>query len=260
MGEALVLVEEKDHVVTLTLNRPEARNALNRPLLEELRRVLAAVATRRDVRAVILTGSGDKAFCAGADLRERLGMTEPEVRMFVPLIRGAITDVERVGAPVIAALNGVAFGGGMEMALSADIRIASSAAQMGLTETSLAIIPGAGGTQRLPRIIGLAKAKELIFTARRLTAQQALEMGLLSQVVAPEKLMETARALASEIGKNGPIAVQQAKYAMDMGYGMPIDAGLALEWKCYEQVLHTSDRVEGLKAFNEKRPPAYKGE
>ena len=260
MAEPLVLSQEKDHVVTITLNRPEARNALNRPLLEALRKELGLVAHRRDVRAVILTGAGDKAFCAGADLRERLSMTDAEVRMFIPLIRGAITDVERVGCPVIAALNGVAFGGGMEMALSADLRVASKDAQMGLTETSLAIIPGAGGTQRLPRIVGLAKAKELIFTARRLTADDALAIGLVNRVVPAGDVMKAAQELAQEIGKNGPIAVQQAKYAIDMGFGMPIDAGLAVEWKCYEQVLHTRDRTEGLAAFNEKRPPQYKGE
>ena len=260
MSDSLLLVEEQDRIVTVTLNRPDARNALNRGLLEQLRSALAKVSQRRDLKALILTGAGDKAFCAGADLRERLNMPEPEVRMFIPLIRGAITDVERVGCPVIAAMNGVAFGGGLELALSADLRIAASTIQMGLTETSLAIIPGAGGTQRLPRIVGLAKAKELIYTARRLSADDALKIGLVNQVVAPEKLMDAARALAAEIGKNGPIAVQQAKYAMDMGFGMPIDAGLAVEWKCYEQVLHTKDRVEGLKAFNEKRPPNYQGE
>jgi methylglutaconyl-CoA hydratase len=260
MADALVLTQEKDNIITLTLNRPEARNALNRPLLEELRRELGKVAHRRDARAVILTGSGDKAFCAGADLRERMSMSDADVRMFIPLIRGAITDVERVGCPVIAAINGVAFGGGMEMALSADLRVASQDASMGLTETSLAIIPGAGGTQRLPRIVGLAKAKELIFTARRLTADEALAIGLVNRVVPAVEVLAAAQALAAEISKNGPIAVQQAKYAIDMGFGMPIDAGLAVEWKCYEQVLHTKDRTEGLKAFNEKRSPQYKGE
>jgi len=253
------LVQEENHIVTVTLNRPDARNALNRALLEELRRVLAAVSNRRDVRAVILTGAGDKAFCAGADLRERLNMPEDQVRAFIPLIRGAITDVERVGCPVIGAVNGVAFGGGMELLLSCDIRIASTSAQMGLTEVSLGIIPGAGGTQRLPRIVGLARAKELIFTARRLSSEEALAYGLVNRVVAPEKLMTAALEMAAEIAKNGPIAVQQAKFAMDMGFGMPIDAGLAMEWKCYEQVLHTEDRKEGLKAFSEKRPPVYQG-
>jgi methylglutaconyl-CoA hydratase len=255
----LVLLEEKNHVVTLTLNRPEARNALNRPLLEALRGHLQALAPRRDVRAVILTGAGDKAFCAGADLRERAGMTEEQTRAFIPLIRGTITDVERVGAPVIGAANGSAFGGGMEMLLACDLRVAASTAQMGLTEVSLGIIPGAGGTQRLPRIVGLARAKELILTARRFSAEDALAYGVVNQVVAPEKLMEAAHALANEIAKNGPIGVQQAKFAMDMGYGLPVDAGLALEWKCYEQTLSTQDRLEGLKAFNEKRPPNYQG-
>ncbi|MBI5495313.1 MAG: enoyl-CoA hydratase/isomerase family protein [Deltaproteobacteria bacterium] len=260
MAEALVLQVEKDNIVTLTLNRAEARNALNRPLLEELHRILVTLAPRRDLRAVILTGAGDKAFCAGADLRERLNMTDADVRAFVPLIRGTITDVERVGCPVIAALNGVAFGGGMEMALACDIRIAAQGAVMGLTETSLAIIPGAGGTQRLPRVVGLARAKELIYTARHLTADEALAWGIVNRVVPREQLMDAAHQMAAAIAKNGPIAVQQAKYAMDMGYGMPIDAGLAVEWKCYEQVLHTKDRVEGLRAFNEKRPPVYRGE
>ena len=254
-----VLFAEEDHVVTLTLNRPDARNALNRALLETLRQHLRSLHTRRDVRAVILTGAGDKAFCAGADLRERKGMTDEQTRAFIPLIRGTITDVERVAAPVIGAVNGAAFGGGMELLLSCDFRIAATTALMGLTEVSLGIIPGAGGTQRLPRLIGLARAKELILTARRLDAAAALAYGLVNQVVEPGGLMNAARALASEIARNGPIGVQQAKYAMDMGFGMPIDAGLALEWKCYEQTLSTEDRLEGLKAFAEKRPPNYQG-
>jgi enoyl-CoA hydratase/carnithine racemase len=259
MTKSLLLADERDGILTLTLNRPEARNALNRPLLEELRRAAGGLSHRRDLRAVILTGAGDKAFCAGADLRERLAMTDEQTRAFIPLIRGAITDVERIPCPVIGAVNGVAFGGGMELLLSCDIRVAASTAQMGLTEVSLGIIPGAGGTQRLPRIVGLAVAKELIFTARRLSAEEALQLGLVNRVVPMEQLMETAQQIAHAIARNAPIAVAQAKYAVDMGFGMPIDAGLALEWKCDEQILHTQDRLEGLRSFSEKRDPVYRG-
>ncbi|MEW5851612.1 MAG: enoyl-CoA hydratase-related protein [Myxococcota bacterium] len=260
MTDTLVLVNEENGVVTLTLNRPDARNALNRALLEALRTELQKLSCRKNVRAVILTGAGDKAFCAGADLRERMTMTEEQTRAFLPLIRGAITDVERVPAPVIAAVNGVALGGGMEMLLSCDIRVAVKGALLGLTEVARGIIPGAGGTQRLPRIVGLARAKELIFTARQITADEAFAIGLVNRVVEPDKLMATAREIAAEIAKNAPIAVAQAKFAVDMGFGTPIDAGLALEWKCYEHTLHTKDRLEGLKAFNEKRTPNYTGE
>jgi methylglutaconyl-CoA hydratase len=259
VNDRLVVVEEKDGIVTLTLNRPDSANALSLALLSEFREVLTELKFRSDVRVVILTGAGSKAFCAGADLKERRGMDENQVRKTVSQIRGVVEGVANLPMPVIAAVNGVAFGGGTELALAADLRIAAESAKFGLTETSLAIIPGAGGTQRLPRLIGLAKAKELIFTARRIDAATALQIGLINDVVADAELLPAAYRLAEEIAQNGPIAVRQAKFAMDQGYEVDLRTGLAIEEKAYEVVIPTRDRLEGLTAFAEKRKPRYEG-
>jgi enoyl-CoA hydratase/carnithine racemase len=193
-------------------------------------------------------------------LRERRTMTPDQVRRYIFTIRNTFTAVEQVRVPVIAAINGFAFGGGMELALACDLRIASSTAVMGFTETSLAIIPGAGGTQRLPRIIGVAGAKELIFTARRIDAQTALEIGLVNRVVEPDRLMPAALELAGEIAKNGPIGVAQAKFAINYGIEASLGVALPLESKAYEATIPTKDRLEALAAFAEKRKPVFKGE
>ena len=187
-------------------------------------------------------------------------MTPDQVRRYVFTIRNIFTAVEQVRVPVIAAINGFAFGGGTELALASDIRIASSAAVMGLTETSLAIIPGAGGTQRLPRIIGIAKAKELIFTARRIDAKTALAIGLVNRVVEPDQLMPASLEMAREIAKNGPIGVAQAKFAINYGMESSLGVALPLESKAYEVTIPTKDRLEALVAFAEKRKPVFKGE
>ncbi|MDQ0191250.1 enoyl-CoA hydratase [Alicyclobacillus cycloheptanicus] len=255
----LVRVEEADGVVTLTLNRPESANALSQALLQALHGAVYDLHFRPDVRAVILTGAGSKAFCAGADLKERRGMPEVQVRQAVARIRSVVESIAALPMPTIAAVNGVAFGGGTELALACDLRIAAASAKMGLTETGLAIIPGAGGTQRLPRLIGLAKAKELIYTARRIDAQTALAIGLVNQVAADDELLPAARALAAEIAQNGPVAVRQAKFAIDKGFDVGLEAGLAIEGKAYELVIPTEDRVEALQAFAEKRKPVFKG-
>jgi methylglutaconyl-CoA hydratase len=259
VNEGLVIVDEKNGIVTLTLNRPDSANALSLALLSEFQEVLTELRFRSDVRVVILTGAGSKAFCAGADLKERRGMDENQVRKTVGQIRGVVEGVANLPMPVIAAVNGVAFGGGTELALAADLRIAAESAKFGLTETSLAIIPGAGGTQRLPRLIGLAKAKELIFTARRIDAATALHIGLVNDVVADAELLPAAYRLAEEIAQNGPIAVRQAKFAMDQGCEVDLRTGLAIEEKAYEVVIPTRDRLEGLAAFAEKRKPLYEG-
>jgi methylglutaconyl-CoA hydratase len=210
------------------------------------------------VRALILAGN-DKAFSAGADLKERAGMTPEQTRTFLRKIRGIMDLVERVPMPTIAALEGVAFGGGCELALSCDLRVLGKNAKVGLTEVSLGIIPGAGGTQRLPRLIGASKAKELIFTARRLTADDALAYGLANHVVEAGSALTKARALAAEIANNAPIAVEAAKAAIDGGVGVGISEGLLLEQRAYEVTLYTEDRREALKAFSEKRPPVFQG-
>lgn len=259
MSESLVVRTDTNGMSQLTINRPDNANALSRAVLYELHEHLADLKFNVDVRVVVLTGAGDKAFCAGADLKERKGMDDREVRQTVALIRSVVNQVAELPMPVIAAVNGAAFGGGMELALAADIRIASASAKMGLTETSLAIIPGAGGTQRLSRLIGIARAKELIYTARRIDAQTAFDMGLVNRVVAADQLLAQVEQLANEIAKNGPVALRQAKFAIDQGSSVDLQTGLAIEQKAYELVIPTEDRMEGLLAFAEKRPPQYKG-
>ena len=259
MSESLVLLNVQDGIATIRLNRAEAANALSIALLEALAANLAELQHRSDVRVVIVTGEGDKAFCAGADLKERRGMDDVQVRQAVARIRGVVQAVADLPMPVIAAINGVAFGGGTELALAADLRICADTARLGLTETSLAIIPGAGGTQRLPRLVGIAKAKELILTARRIDAAEALRIGLVDEVVPFHELLDRAHALAGEIAKNGPVAVRQAKFAIDQGMNVDLATGLRIEQKAYEVIIPTEDRLEGLRAFAEKRAPKYEG-
>ncbi len=251
-----------DGVLTLTINRPEALNCFNMPLLRLFGDTVAQVALDRTVRVVVITGAteGKNAFSTGADLKERAGMTPDEVRLFITTIRNLFTAVEELPQPVIAAVNGYAFGGGLELALACDIRLASETAVVGLTETSLAVIPGAGGTQRLPRVVGVARAKEMILRARRITAAEGLEYGLFLEVLPPDKLLERAREIAREIAANGPIALAQAKFAVNKGSEVSLPVGLSLESNAYAVTIPTKDRIEGLTAFKEKRKPVYKGE
>lgn len=257
---ATVLLKIEKNIATITLNRPEAANAFSRQMLTEFRELIEELKYNSSIRTVILTGSGEKVFCAGADLKERAGMTPIEVKQTVALIRLVINSVEQLPMPVIAAINGVAFGGGLELALACDIRIAAETAKVGLTETSLAIIPGAGGTQRLPRLIGLGKAKELIYTAQRVDAYEAKEIGLVEYVVPKEELLQKAMEIADRIADNGPIAVAQAKIAINKGMEVDLQTGLELEQMAYAMTIPTEDRIEGLTAFKEKRKPQYKGE
>lgn len=254
-----VKVEVEDGIAILTLMRAEAANALSIQMLHEMNEALEMIQTNRSIRVVIVTGDGEKAFCAGADLKERSGMSEEQVRQTVALIGKTISHFETLAQPVIAALNGVAFGGGLELALACDIRIASTNVKLGLTETALGIIPGAGGTQRLPRLIGVGKAKELIYTARRLTADEAFTYGIVEHVVAPQELVVKAKALAAEMAKNAPLSLIQAKTAINQGMQTDIATGLQIESLAYSRLLYTEDRVEGLKAFQEKRAPLYSG-
>lgn len=260
MGKSVLVTRLENGIVLITLNRPEAANALSVQMLEELHEAILTCKFDRTIRCVVITGAGEKAFCAGADLKERAGMDPIQVRKTVSLIRGNINELEALPQPVIAAVNGVAFGGGTELALASDIRVASETAKLGLTETALGIIPGAGGTQRLPRLIGKGRAKELIFTARRIDAWEAREIGLVEYVVPAESLLEKALELANQIVRNGPIAVAQAKFAIDKGYDVDLNTGLAIEQNAYEITIPTKDRIEGLQAFKEKRPPVYVGE
>jgi enoyl-CoA hydratase/carnithine racemase len=259
MDDTAILETRVGESIILTLNRPEVMNSFNFALLRELRDRVERLQWDPVVRVVIITGAGDKAFCSGADLKERASLGEDEVRQFIYTIRNLFTFIESMSKPVIAAVNGIALGGGTELALACDIRIASENATMGLTETRLAIIPGAGGTQRLPRIIGRGKAKELIFTGRRVDAREALEIGLVNKVAQPGALMETCLEMASMICETGPVAITQAKYAINYGCEVDIHSGLAIESNAYWVTIPTEDRTEGLTAFREKRKPVYKG-
>lgn len=259
MEQQLVLEERRDQVAVLTLNRPEVMNSFNFGMLRALKERVEAIQFDPDIRVVIITGAGDKAFCAGADLKERATYSEQQVREFIFTIRNLFTFIEYLNKPVIGAVNGIALGGGTELALACDLRIVSNTAGMGLTETRLAIIPGAGGTQRLPRLVGRGKAKELIFTGRRVDAQEALAIGLANKVCAPEALLEECRKMAAMICETGPIAIQQAKYAINYGLETDLYTGLAIESNAYWVTIPSEDRLEGLAAFREKRKPVYKG-
>jgi enoyl-CoA hydratase/carnithine racemase len=259
MNDNILLAEQKDGVAVITLNRPAVMNAFNFALLHALTTKVAEIRFDTAVRVVIITGSGERAFCSGADLKERATLSPIQVKEFIFTIRNLFSEIEQLNKPVIAAVNGVALGGGTELALAADIRIASQTATMGLTETRLAIIPGAGGTQRLPRLVGKGKAKELIFTGKRIGAGEALEIGLVNQVCAPGELIETCRKMAAEICETGPVAIEQAKYAINYGMETDLATGLAIESNAYWVCIPTEDRLEGLTAFKEKRKPVYKG-
>jgi enoyl-CoA hydratase/carnithine racemase len=255
-----IVVSRQGSIEIWTMDRPDRMNALSRAVVREIGRLARVAHASADVRAIVLTGTGDRAFSAGADLKERQGMNEEEVRDFLSLYRVSFGHLDRCDKPVIAAINGVAFGGGLELALACDLRVMSPAATIGLTETSLAIIPGAGGTQRLTRIVGEAKAKELILLARRIDAAEALALGLVSKVAAPgQTALDCALELAKPLASGAPVALAAALDAIDAASNLPLEAGLAYERECYERTLVTEDRLEALAAFREKRAPLYRG-
>jgi len=256
----VILRENRDGVLIITLNRPASMNSLSRELLAALNKLVTEISVDKSIRVVVITGAGEKAFCSGADLKERATMTPLEVKQYIQMIRNTFTMVENLPQPVIAAVNGFAFGGGTELALASDIRIAAPNATMGLTETSLGIIPGAGGTQRLVRLIGKGKAKEMVFTAHRAKAEEALTVGLINQIASEGGLIDAAMAMAEKIKKNAPIALEMAKYAINYGSEVDLGTGLAIESNCYAVTIPTKDRIEGLTAFREKRAPVYTGE
>ncbi|MED3977480.1 enoyl-CoA hydratase-related protein [Priestia megaterium] len=251
--------EIKGHVAHVILNRPEAMNAFNYDMLKELEEVIEGIRIQKDIRVVTFKGAGEKSFSVGADLKERKTLSDQEVKRNIYKIGEVFSKIEQLPQPTIAIINGYAFGGGMELALACDFRIASTEALMGLTETSLAIIPGAGGTQRLPRLVGEAKAMELILTAQRLTASEAKECGLVTKVATGYQIEETIDIFISLLLKNGPIALQQAKFAIKEGMKADLQTGLQIERKAYELTIPTEDRLEALQAFAEKRRPSFKG-
>jgi enoyl-CoA hydratase len=260
MSPASSFDKDPEGICHFRLSRPEAMNAINRELIEELLEAASALRDDTGARAVIFSGLGDRAFSAGADLKERAGLGSVEVAEAVASISRAMQAVGEIPVPTIAAINGVALGGGLELALACDIRIASTTAVLGLPETTLAIIPGGGGTQRLPRIAGEGRARELIFTGRRISAAEALQYGIVQEVAAPDELRGRALAVARTIAANGPLAVRAAKEAIARGSELPLDEALGLETELYGRTVPTKDRLEGLEAFREKRPPVYRGE
>lgn len=254
-----VLYSVENHIAFVTINRPDVLNCFDFETLQQLAEVVNQIELDPEVQVAIFTGAGEKAFSAGADLKERKTLTQVEVRRNVKAIRDVFNRIAELPQPTIAAINGYAFGGGFELILACDFAIAVPEAKVGLTETSWGIIPGAGGTQRLPRLIGEMKAKELILTAKKLTAQEAYDWGILTRVVGDENVVEASISFAGEMLKNGPIALKQAKYAICNGMNVDLGTGLKIESKAYELTIPTEDRLEALAAFSEKRKPVFKG-
>jgi enoyl-CoA hydratase len=254
-----IILEVKNHIAYVTINRPDVLNCFNYETLTELGEIVEGLYSNPEVRLVIFTGAGDKAFSAGADLKERKDLTEVEVKRNVRKIRDVFQAIANLPHPTIAAINGFAFGGGFELLLACDFRISVEQATMGLTEVSWGIIPGAGGTQRLTRLVGEMKAKELILTARKISAYEALHCGILTKVVSKYSLMSSCENLANEILQNAPIAVRQAKLAIQLGADVDITTALEIEAKAYEVTIPSKDRLEALAAFSEKRKPVFTG-
>lgn len=254
-----VLIKKEKNTAFVTINREQALNSFNYETLITLQHIVDEIHLDDEIRVVIFTGAGDRAFSAGADLKERKTLTEKETRRNVKAIRDVFTSIAKLPQPTIAAVNGFAFGGGFELMLACDFAIASNDAKMGLTETSWAIIPGAGGTQRLPRLVGEMRAKELILTARKLTAKEAHALGIVLKVVEKEELLPACLKLSGEIMKNGPVAIKQAKFAIMQGMNTDLETGMEIESKAYELTIPTEDRMEALQAFGENRNPQFTG-
>ncbi|MFO0674492.1 MAG: enoyl-CoA hydratase-related protein [Polyangiaceae bacterium] len=261
MSEPVILAERRGRVAVWTINREARANALSREVLFEFGRLARAAVIDPEVRAIVITGRGDKAFCAGADLKERQGMSENDIRVQVELYRSELGPIDRSPKPVIAALNGVALGGGLELALVCDMRVAVESAVLALPETTLGIIPGAGGTQRLTRLVGAARAKEMILLGRRLAAEEAREWGLVNRVVPKGvSLLDDVLAWIEPITSGAPIAQAAALEAIDRAEDTSLEMGLELEKVSYDKVLVSADRREALQAFVEKRKPEFRGQ
>jgi enoyl-CoA hydratase len=250
-----IIYEKKEQVGIIALNRPERLNAINYQLASELTQVIDRIAEDEGVRAVILTGAG-RAFCAGADIKD---MADPKAKR-LPLGVGNFFDkIEALNKPVIAAINGPANGGGVELALVCDFRIASESANFGLGEVKLGVIPAGGGTARLPRLIGIPKAKEVLYFGNLISAQETYRLGLVNKVVSAEKLMEEAYAWAAELKERPPLSLQMLKSCVNTGMRMDLSAAIDYEAKCSAILSASEDHKEGVKAFVEKRQPVFKG-
>jgi enoyl-CoA hydratase/carnithine racemase len=255
-----IRVDQRGTVAVWTIDRQDRSNSLSRETLLAFGRLTRECVTNPSIRAVVITGAGDKAFCAGADLKERQGMSENDVRKQVELYRSELGPLDRSPKPIIAAINGVAYGGGLELALVCDLRVGAAHCRLGLPETSLGIIPGAGGTQRLPRVVGEARAKEMILLARPIDANAALAWGLLNRVTPEGKnVVDDAIEWIAPIAHGAPIAQSAALEAVDRSFDVALDLGLELEKVSYDKVLVSEDRREALAAFAEKRKPVFNG-
>ncbi len=258
--ETLELSYPMEGVLLIRLNRPEVRNALNTRMGEELREIFVPLKfTPGDLRCIIITGAGDKAFCAGGDLKQRNGMSDDDWRLQHAIFEEAYYAVMDCSVPVIAAVNGAAYAGGCELALACDFIYAVETARFALTEVTIGIMPGGGGTQNLPRAVGERRAKELILTGQPFSATEAMEWGMVNRVVPQDELMPAVLAVAERIQGNAPISVRQAKKSIHYGLQTDLSTGLILEVQAYERMISTEDRREGILAFNEKRKPVYKG-
>jgi enoyl-CoA hydratase/3-hydroxyacyl-CoA dehydrogenase len=254
-----VALEVHDHIATITMNRPEAMNALNDKVLRELKESIAQVRADPAVRVVVITGEGP-AFVAGADIRAMMSKNLVEIREFTQFGHGVLQDIEALEKPVIAAINGFALGGGLELALACDIRLASTEARMGFPEVGLGIFPGLGGTQRTTQLVGKGQACELIFTGVPIGAEEAARIGLVNRAVPPRKLLAEAQRMAKQIARQGPIAVGRAKAAINQALQVGLDAGLAFELEAVTLTFGTEDQQEGMAAFVERRRPEFKGQ
>lgn len=258
--ETLQISDPALHVLLVTINRPESRNALNTQMGTELRDLWRDLyVDQQDYRCVIITGTGDKAFCAGGDLKERNNMTDAQWQRQHAIYEQFVMGMMDCPLPVIAAVNGAAVGGGCEIAVAADFVYASETARFGLTETTLGIMPGAMGTQNLPRAVGTRRAKEIILTGHLFTAQEGYDWGLVNKICTPETLLEETLKTAMRIAGNGPIATRQAKKSISMSTQVDYHTGYMFEIEAYNRMVPTEDRLEGVRAFNEKRKPDFKG-
>ncbi|GAV58605.1 ECH domain-containing protein [Cephalotus follicularis] len=253
------LCDADSGILEVNLDRPDVKNAINKDMLRGLQNTFEAVSKDSSANVVMICSSVPKVFCAGADLKERKTMSASEVHSFVKSLRSTFSFIEALRIPTIAVIEGAALGGGLEMALSCDLRICGEDAVLGLPETGLAIIPGAGGTQRLPRLVGRSVAKELIFTGRKIVGRDAMSLGLVNYCVPAGEAQLKALEIARDINQKGPVALRMAKKAINEGLEIDMTSALELEEACYEQLLNTEDRLEGLAAFAEKRKPRYAG-
>jgi len=254
-----IIYEKSEGVATITLNRPEALNAFSKEVIEEVLQAVEDVKKDENVRVVVLTGAGEKAFSAGADIKAMKGMNALKARELSLMGEKLCVAFENLEKPVIAAINGYALGGGLEVAMACDLRIASENARMGQTEINIGLIPGWGGTQRLTRLVGVGKAKELVYTSKMIDAKTAEQLGIVNMVVPADKFRETVRQFALELASKAPVALKVAKALINKGSEISLDAALALEREGFGVVASTEDLQEGVSAFAEKRKPTFKG-